>query len=1025
MRYRDELIKERIRLEIKTESMNPRFLVDERIDLPVYGEGIIIAQDATRTTVRFDQCEHTFEIDRAETERFIDDSDLVDIKNRLTELDKVLINQFKDINVQKLVQNLLSKWSKSSTREDIIVAADVVTNNPEKWTKEEKPILENISALLSKEEWQKLPKFIIDVYDGKKIKLNDDLGFDDFNQFKLEIEAELKRERLLYTKDIICSLIEVEQYKEKKRQELSAMREIMRTDYLSVRNFLRDAEIINMEDFEEESLNFVEGWFKKNEAAGGKTPDKEQLAAISTCNKNVEVIARAGSGKTATILNRAQFLIEHCNVSPESILILAFNKKAVAEMQDRMTAANKKVGRGEEDNPFIETFHALAHSIHSPLRQRLLFDNIEEYDDFSDSGKELSQTIQNNIIDEMIRDPFFGQQIKGLMINCFKKDWGAIVKGGYNLQKEELLYLRRYAKETTLAGETVSCREEKQIADTLLENGLNYKYSSQTGCFSLQLPGYIKVRFSYSEEKKKNKTDNKNKQYTFFVNSEIIRNQEIVRYISWCLTPFGIRLKKISEEQLWNKIRERAIDQFTKAMIAFINRCRKKNLTVMQLYNMINHHVVIRDEERLFLNIAQEVYRRYIGFMKENKQIDFDGLMFEAAARVARGKTTFKENGKWGDIKRIKHILIDEYQDFSYPFDTLIKEIQKVVPDVTLFCVGDDCQAINSFAGSDLEYFNNFAENHEDSKVYHLLTNYRSVPEIVGAGNIAIGAFDTELKVKPNRSEKGLVKIGYMDDFIKTYEEESADLDDMTAMLLRLVKHILSKEKAVVLLTRRNATRKHIQKEILDKLSNDEKIRMSIVNGNNNDTVKTDISFTVHKYKGKQKYAIIIVDALDKNYPLLHPTWYFQRIFGETMDKIVENERRLYYVAVTRAEDELYILTSRGEETPFLQKGLPVLEWADYISDNNQVLVETTTIEVSNYISKGTFGIKDHLKQAGFKYNPSKENWTLVTNMDNAEEELIHASWLARASNIRIDIRRGKNQQKKSYIVIQGQIRMI
>ena len=64
-------------------------------------------------------------------------------------------------------------------------------------------------------------------------------------------------------------------------------------------------------------------------------PDPEQAAAIGAVEGNVQVVARAGSGKTATLVNRAVFLQQHCGVDAEELLLLAFNKKAAEEMKKR------------------------------------------------------------------------------------------------------------------------------------------------------------------------------------------------------------------------------------------------------------------------------------------------------------------------------------------------------------------------------------------------------------------------------------------------------------------------------------------------------------------------------------------------------------------------------------------------------------------------------------------------------------------------------------------------------------------
>ena len=78
-------------------------------------------------------------------------------------------------------------------------------------------------------------------------------------------------------------------------------------------------------------------------------------------------------------------------------------------------------------------------------------------------------------------------------------------------------------------------------------------------------------------------------------------------------------------------------------------------------------------------------------------------------------------------------------------------------------------------------------------------------------------------------------------------------------------------------------------------------------------------ALTTHKSKGLEYPAVIILDANDYRYPLVHSHWKYQRIFGDTKSKLIAEEKRLLYVALTRGIESLEIVTaSPGEESPFL-----------------------------------------------------------------------------------------------------------
>ena len=172
------------------------------------------------------------------------------------------------------------------------------------------------------------------------------------------------------------------------------------------------------------------------------------------------------------------------------------------------------------------------------------------------------------------------------------------------------------------------------------------------------------------------------------------------------LERLGISRERVSEKQIWNSIVERgAIYDFTKVVREFIQRCRKLSLTRGQLSEMINNHECDSDVEKRFLNLGLEFFASYLEYLEATNEDDFDGLVRRATEMVAKGLTTFGRKSGSGDLKRVRYVLIDEYQDFSNLFYHLMQAIQGMNPGARFFCVGDDWQAINGFAGSDLHFF--------------------------------------------------------------------------------------------------------------------------------------------------------------------------------------------------------------------------------------------------------------------------------------------------------------------------------
>jgi len=245
-------------------------------------------------------------------------------------------------------------------------------------------------------------------------------------------------------------------------------------------------------------------------------PDDDQAAAIASVNGHVKVVSRAGSGKTMTLVNRTWFLMKHCNVDANEILLLAFNRKASLEMRRKLLAllhkdaesavtaeinrqrreANKRkrIDRFEVEAsavdtiaqkfnirlPHVMTFHALAYAV-VPLGEPLLYDEPEE-------NQNLSQVVQQ-VIDEHLQMPDFKKQIRKLMLAHFREDWYRLVEGRYDQSKEEFLRFRRSLPRESLDGKYVKSYGEKIIANFLFEYDIPYKYECHYRWNGINYPG--------------------------------------------------------------------------------------------------------------------------------------------------------------------------------------------------------------------------------------------------------------------------------------------------------------------------------------------------------------------------------------------------------------------------------------------------------------------------------------------------------------------------------------------------------
>jgi DNA helicase-4 len=244
--------------------------------------------------------------------------------------------------------------------------------------------------------------------------------------------------------------------------------------------------------------------------------------------------------------------------------------------------------------------------------------------------------------------------------------------------------------------------------------------------------------------------------------------------------------------------------------------------------------------------------------------------------------------------------MIDEFQDFSEMFFELVDAIRSKNPAAKFFCVGDDWQAINGFAGSDLRFFNDFSRYFRDTSQSYLSSNYRSPMSVVELGNALM--FGRGRAAKPARNDSGWIQLCKLDEFNPSATEQARhDGDEITPALLRLVRSFLDRGLDVVMLSRRNGLPWYVNyKKTTGSAPNGiigfvEHIRSFLPEEERRHVT----SSTTHRYKGLEKLGVIVLDAVKRSYPLIHPNWVFLRVFGDSIDSIEDEERRLFYVATT------------------------------------------------------------------------------------------------------------------------------
>ena len=821
----------------------------------------------------------------------------------------------------------------------------------------------------------------------------------------------------------------------------------LKADHLLGIEYMRypDAKFLPQEflaEYGEMKCSFVKMWIARNttsdERGGTQLPDDEQSSAIAAVNGHVQVVARAGSGKTTTLVNRTLFLMKHCGVAPSQMLLLAFNRKAVFEIRRRLlgllsdsaeAAVAEEIARRRREAfqenrsapddiessavdaiaakrnvalPHVMTFHALARSIAN-------FDGEILFDEPDGDVQRLSRTFQD-VIRDHLQLPEFYQLIRAVMLAHFREDWDRIIDGGYDQTKDEFLKFRRSLPRESLGGDYVKSYGEKVIADFLFEHGVAYKYERNHWWSGIN----YRPDFTIFKDERRGHENGVIIEYFGLAGDADYDEMSVAKRKYWAakkdwslveftpiditgdgvdafrlqlqarLEKLGVPCVKLSEDEIWHRVEERAVDRFTRSVVGFIGRCRKLSWSPPELQTHIDTHVAQSPMETPFLQLAHRLYTAYLNQLSATGEDDFDGLMQRASENINSGQTAFRRKSGNGDLNALRYICIDEFQDFSDLFFRLLTAIRIQNPNVELFCVGDDWQAINGFAGSDLRFFQDFQKHFSESRKLDISTNYRSSRSIVDIGNALMDGLG-----QPSIADKksvGRVLLSDLNQFEPTLlEKQRHPGDSLTPAVLRVANQALVDGIDVVLLCRRNGLPYFVnygqssgaEGRGIDRFLNH--IRSFFPKG-----LRERISIsTAHKYKGLEKSAVIVLDAVARSYPLIHPDWVFARIFGDSPAKITQEERRLFYVALTRAIDTLVVFTEGKGTSPFLddikrQMSLTPLDWAAFpsvasISGNRLVVQVKNQLDVP--FEFGNFAAKDKLTANRYRYHSLKKLW--------------------------------------------------
>ena len=343
-----------------------------------------------------------------------------------------------------------------------------------------------------------------------------------------------------------------------------------------------------------------------------------------------------------------------------------------------------------------------------------------------------------------------------------------------------------------------------------------------------------------------------------------------------------------SDSQIKNKSSEQLARTFMNDCFFVRDYLKSKNENIEDIKH--DKYLVSKDSFELIYGVTKFID----AYMKKNGLRDFMDQLLDALE-------LYKTNPEL--IPDFEHVLVDEFQDVN----SLQVEFLDLLKKKNLFCVGDPRQSIFGWRGSDISFINDFEENHEDAETIMLTKNYRSDKKIVNIMNKSIRKMNLpDLKSEINGDHK-VALIGF--------ENEITEFEFIAQSILSSE----TQREEIFVLARMNKQLNELSdffktKEIPHILKNDEAV--SDLEEHKGKVVLA----TVHSIKGLEAETVYVCGCTSLYFPCKgseHP--FLEMIKVDEYDK-EEEERRLFYVAISRAKKNLIMTYTGKYPTYFITK---------------------------------------------------------------------------------------------------------
>lgn len=672
--------------------------------------------------------------------------------------------------------------------------------------------------------------------------------------------------------------------------------------------------------------------------------DSQQRRAVVSEARNCLVVSSAGSGKTSCIMGKVKYLTEVKHVDPSKILLISYTNKAAAELTTRLATPGL---RGY-------TFHKLALDIIS--RQTGIKPSICDQTDkiFLNIYQEFSKTedFQKEIVD------YFNLDLN-------EEDWEKKKRE----RREKLQGIKAKtirAAFPDLDGNVVMVRsnDEKLLCYFLTSLGVKFRYEEPyehrvddefhsqykpdfsiyyekdgethrvyLEHFGIDEHGMVPIWFakdkgiSYEEANKKygdgiewkKSVHEKYGTRLIYTTSAEISSSVSDNYIKFSkilkdrLRQAGVPIHELTSQELYYMVVPKNSAQektFIRSIISFITllKCNNKSITEVMNDARKKHDEASFD---IIHGVINPVYEAYEQKLHEMHELDFSDIIHQATEICTKGSPL-----------ELEYIIVDEFQDISLDRYQFLQALRGKEQSVRLFCVGDDWQSIYRFSGSDMALFGHFEQYFGKSEFDYIETTYRFGEPVISLSSRFIQRNPSQLRkhIHPfNKDQKtDLTFVEY---------ERPKYCDTVEQMVASI-----PAEKSIFLLGRYSFDDYYLSFKF-KQITEGDKFYYLICG--------RKIEFlTVHKSKGLEADYVILLQCNKDIYGFpsrISDAPYLQYVLSEEDQYPFGEERRLFYVAITRAKYKTVVLYDKRFPSVFVNEFLhpEKLSFGSYLIHRN------------------------------------------------------------------------------------------